>query len=686
MHISTDIGGTFTDFVVFKRGKLMTFKVHSTPEAPAQAVKQGLNQLFSLNIAKKLAQPPIFSHGTTVATNTAIERKGTKTAMITTKGFSDILEIGRQTRPSLYDFNITRTEPLVPRELCFEISERVGADGKIKNQLNNTELRKIIQQIKNLNRSKYKNNKIDTIAICLLFSFLNAQHEKLVASEIRKNSKLLPVLSSEVLPEFREYERFSTTVLEAYLKNIINEYLDNLSAILKTSQIREFYMMQSNGGVATAAAVRKRVVNTLLSGPAAGVAASRHLGATLGLKNLITFDMGGTSTDVSSIIGGEMQWTSEGKIATLPFSIPIIDIITIGAGGGSIAWMDEGGALRVGPQSAGADPGPICYGRGGEKVTVTDCDLLARYLNPNYFLDGKMALNNDLSKKLIDDFASKSSLKFNSAIGGVIEVVNSNMIRALRKVSIERGYDPRDFAMVAFGGAGPVHAAILAKELNIPKVIVPQIPGVFSALGLLISDVRSNYSKTKIISINDRMASSEINKILTQHNKKANRDLELQKLSTKNTTFLPSLDMRYKGQSYEINVEYSKDIAKIAKKFHELHKQRYGYFTQDRELEIVNVRLAVITARNKSAISTNKSLFPKKVCKHKNRKIIDHREILFNPSEERIETEIYRRDDLPLGFKSNGPAVIEEASSTTVVYPGMNFQVDNFGNIHIFCK
>ncbi len=685
MHISTDIGGTFTDFVVFDNGKILTFKLPSTPANPELAVEQGLKYLFTQTQNSGTRERPRFSHGTTVATNTVIERKGARTAMITTKGFTDILEIGRQSRPSLYDFKITRTKPLVPRELSFEISERVDASGKIERQLNKKELKKLIGKLNKLNNTIYKKNKIETIAICLLFSFLNSKHEKFIASELRKSSTLLPVLSSEVLPEFREYERFSTTVQEAYLKTSIDKYLENLTTILKGYTIREFYIMQSNGGVATARAVRKRAVNTLLSGPAAGVAAAKHLGENLGLKNILTFDMGGTSTDVSSIINGKMQWTSEGEIDKLPLSIPIIDIVTIGAGGGSIAWRDEGGALRVGPQSAGASPGPICYDRGGKMVTVTDCDLLAGYLNPNYFLDGKMALNFELANNLANGFAKKTSLNYNSTIGGVIKVVNSNMNRALRKVSIERGYDPRDFTMIAFGGAGPVHAAILAKELNIPEVIVPQAPGVFSAFGMLVSDVRSNYSKTKIMSVNDRNISTKIKTILAQHLRKATQDLKTQKLAAQNSTFIRSVDMRYKGQSYEINVEHEDNILKLINKFHKLHEQRYGYYVPAREIEIVNIRLSVITDRNKPDISKSRMFSPNPLTNTKP-KPIEYRNILVEDADERVETPIFRRSDLPNGYRGKGPTIIEEPSSTIVVYPGMKFQLDNYRNIHIICK
>jgi N-methylhydantoinase A len=526
MHISTDIGGTFTDFVIVDEyGKSITFKVPSTPGDPELAVQNGLEKYFTIHSQQETRGDPIFSHGTTVATNSVIERKGSRTAMVTSKGFLDLLEIGRQSRPSLYDFKTTRPEPLVPKALMFELEERIGADGKVLKKLNRSQINKLIKEIEEVNKTKYGTDPIETIAVNFLFSFLNPAHEQMVYDQFKKRSRITPVISSDVLPEFREYERFSTTVLEAFLRNKIEKYLGNLMNILKRNKINNFYIMQSNGGVASGINVKKRSITTLLSGPSAGVAAAKYVGDKLGIDNLITFDMGGTSTDVSTVIDGKKKWTSEGNIEGLPLSIPILDIVTIGAGGGSNAWLDEGGALRVGPESSGAVPGPICYSNGGEKVTVTDCDLLAGYLDPNYFLDSEMNLDHKLTEKITSRFAADIGLKFNQTVNGVIKVVNSNMIRAVRKVSVERGYDPQDFTLIAFGGAGPVHAAALARDLNIPRVIVPPSPGTFSALGLIVSSIQADYSKTELTSTNEPKASIIIDKVLNQLIKKAKKEL-----------------------------------------------------------------------------------------------------------------------------------------------------------------
>jgi N-methylhydantoinase A len=680
MNISTDIGGTFTDFmIVDEKDELITFKVPSTPGEPELAVKNGLEKYFQTNPHSNLRSSAVFSHGTTVATNAVIERKGARIASVTTKGFSDILEIGRQNRPSLYDFTITRTKPLVPRSLSFELKERVGPDGKIITSISKREINELINKIERLNNTKYKQDPIETIAINFLFSFLNPAHEQMVADQFRKCSRLTPVLSSEILPEFREYERFSTTVLEAYLKNKIGNYLNNLSLILKKNKIYDFYIMQSNGGVAAGINAKNRSVTTLLSGPAAGVAAAKFVGDKLGIKNLITFDMGGTSTDVSTVVNGKMKWTSEGDIEGLPLSIPILDIVTIGAGGGSVVWMDDGGALRVGPESSGAVPGPICYAKGGLNVTVTDCDLLAGYLDPNYFLDGEMKLDYKLTEEVTRKFAKKIGLKFKKTVGGVIKVVNSNMIRALRKVSVERGYDPQDFSMIAFGGAGPVHAAVLARELSIPEVIVPPSPGAFSALGLIVTSIRADYSKTNIISTRNSNAGKIIETGLAQLMRDARKS---QKKIGRGTKYIPSIDMRYKGQSYEINIGLKKNIGQLVKAFHETHKLRFGYHSLDREVEVVNIRLTVITDRNRpEVIKKIKQL--KKVQSKRIIKGRPHREILFGLDKDVIQTPVYHRLDLQPGFEEKGPAVIEEPSSTIVVSPGMRFYIDQFGIIHI---
>ena len=641
MHMSTDIGGTFTDFVILDEGELKTFKLPSTPENPSQAVKQGFEKI----------KPDILSHGTTVATNAVLERKGARCALITTKGFKDILTIARQKRPSLYDFSCLRPEPYVDRELCFEMDERVSAEGKVLKHLNE-------EKIKELKKSLEKTG-VECLAISLLFSFLRPEHEKRIADKL----KHWPLsLSSEVLPEFREYERTSTTVLDAYVKPIVSKYISEIEQTFG----KRFYIMQSNGGVSSSNVARERPINILLSGPAGGVAATKYLGQLLGIENLISFDMGGTSTDISLIIDSQPVWTSEGEINGLPVRVPMLDINTIGAGGGSIVWLDEGRALRVGPKSAGAMPGPICYGKGGKDITLTDCNLLASYLGEEGLLGGEMPLRKEPTKEKILDLAKKLDMNPEEMILGVQKVVNSNMIKALRLSLANRGLDPRDFVLCAFGGAGPMHACSLAKELGIAKVLVPFLPGAFSAYGILVSDIKSGYSKSLLSPLDD--AEKEIKKNMKDLRELAQTDLEKQDIKSKQAIFLPSLDLRYKGQSYEINVKLQENISHA---FHKKHELLYGYAMPNEPLELVNVRLFVVHSREKPL---------PKVEDRGNNKPKGKRTVLFEGGE--VETDIFHRDDLNPGFKAQGPAIIEEKTSTTIV-PHFPFRVDRYGVIHV---
>ncbi|MBK5190474.1 MAG: hydantoinase/oxoprolinase family protein, partial [Methanosarcinales archaeon] len=421
MPISTDIGGTFTDFVIFDGGTINTFKVPSTPQKPELAIENGL---------LRCARTTSFSHGTTLATNAVLERKGAKIGLITTKGFADILKIGRQQRSHLYKLNSSKPQQIV--DTYFGLSERVSAKGEILTSPTREEIETVVERI--------KSKGIDSVAVCFLFAFLNPENEQIVRETLLKEG-LSVSCSSEVLPEFREYERMSTTVLDAYLKRTVERYLTNMGALLEENGVEQFYVMQSNGGVVKAGIMKSKPVNMLLSGPAGGVAASKFLSTLIGIDNVITFDMGGTSADVSTIINGNLSWTSEGSINGLPLRMPMVDIVTVGAGGGSIAWLDEGGALRVGPESAGAFPGPICYGLGGTDVTVTDCDLLCGFINPNYFVGGEMALGIEEAKRSVEQFANEIGMSYEDTILGVLKIVNANMIKALRLVSVERGLD-----------------------------------------------------------------------------------------------------------------------------------------------------------------------------------------------------------------------------------------------------
>lgn len=642
MHMSTDIGGTFTDFVVLEDGELKTFKLPSTPKNPSQAVKRGF----------KRVKPTVLSHGTTVATNAVLERKGAKCALITTKGFKDILTIARQKRPSLYDFSHLRPEPYVVRELCFEVDERVSAEGEILKTLQDEELERLKETL--------KKTEVEAVAVSLLFSFLRPEHERRIA-EVLKDWPLS--LSSKVLPEFREYERSSTTALDAYVRPTVSQYISDIEQVFGD----RFYIMQSNGGVTTSNVARKRPINILLSGPAGGVAATRYLGEILGIDNLISFDMGGTSADISLILNSQPVWTSEGEINSLPVRVPMLDINTIGAGGGSIVWLDEGGALRVGPESAGAEPGPICYAKGGEDITVTDCNLLAGYLGEEGLLGGEMPLKKRPTEEKIAELAKELDMRSDKLISGVQSVVNSNMIRAIRLTIAKRGLDPRDFALCAYGGAGPMHACALAKELGIRNVLIPFLPGAFSAYGILVSDIRMGYSKSLLSPL--KGADKEIEEGLRELKELAQVDLKRQGIQSDEAIFLPSLDLRYKGQSYEINVDLAQDLSQA---FHKKHDQMYGYAMPSEPLELVNVRLFVVHDREKPL---------PKVSRVEREKPKGERYALFDDGPKKAK--VFSREYLNPGFEDHGPAIVEENTATTVIPPDILFKVDRFGVIHM---
>ena len=641
MHVSTDIGGTFTDFVVLEDGELKSFKVPSTPQNPSMAVLQGFER----------GKPSMLSHGTTVATNAVLERKGARCALITTKGFSDMLTIARQKRPSLYDFTKVRPEPYVPKELCFGVDERIGSKGEILIKLQ-------LQEVESL-KKKLQENQVEALAVSLLFSFLKPEHERQIAEALKE----WPLsLSSEVLPEFREYERTSTTVLDAYVKPIVSKYISDMEHAFGG----RFHIMQSNGGVTTSNTAKKRPINILLSGPAGGVAATRYLGEILGIDNLISFDMGGTSADISLVLDSQPVWTSEGEINGLPITVSMLDITTIGAGGGSIVWLDEGGALRVGPKSAGAKPGPICYCKGGREITVTDCNLLVGYLGEEGLLGGEMPLKIEPPKEKVEELSRELGMGLEDVVLGVLKVVNSNMIRAIRLTLAKRGLDPRDFTLVAYGGAGPMHACALAKELSVKNVLIPFMPGAFSAYGILVSDIRLGYSKSLLEPLEG--ADKDIEETLEELKKKAIADLDRQGILEKDTVFLPSLDLRYKGQSYEINLELQQNSADA---FHKKHGQLYGYAMPSEPLELVNVRLFAVHKRKKPL---------PKVREKDTTKIKGERHVLFDKG--KCMANVYFRDELCPGFEGLGPAIVEEKTSTTVIPPGVSFTVDESGVIH----
>jgi len=675
-RLGTDVGGTFTDLVLLDEdtGAISVFKTPSTPRNPAEGVFDGIK-----NFEEKTGEIEYFAHGTTVGTNAVLERKGAKTALMTTKGFKDVIEIGRQSRgwpkPKIYDFFIDKLDPLVSRNLRFEADERIDHKGDIVKRINVGEIEQLGLALEEAG--------IESMAICFLFSYANNEHE-LRAKDII--SRALPNIfistSSEVVPEYREYERFSTTVLNAYVQPLVSGYLEDLKTRSeKAGILTTIHIMQSNGGLMTIEAAKEKGVHILLSGPAGGINSAVFYGNISGYENTIALDMGGTSADISLIEKGSPKLTSEGYIGGYPAKTPMIEINTIGAGGGSIAWIDTGGALKVGPQSAGADPGPVCYDKGGREPTVTDANVVLGYINPDYFLGGKMKVDRDKAFSSVCQIGKKIGLDTLVAAYGITEIVNSNMIRAIRIVSVERGYDPRDFVLVAFGGAGPLHACRLAAELNIPKVLIPPAPGIGSAIGLLIADIKHDYSITKIQEM-DKLLSSDINELWGEMEEKAISRLKKEGVSSQSIMLHRSIDMRYKGQSFEITVPVSGGkitenvINEITRDFDNAHNRLYGYSCDD-PIEGVNFRV--------SAIGKTPKITPKKLTGEGGleRALKYYRDAFFKKYDGYIETPVYERDLLSSGNVLKGPAIVEQMDSTTVIHPGQVGTVDDYGNLII---
>jgi N-methylhydantoinase A len=683
IRIGIDTGGTFTDFVVARGSHLTSFKEPSTPHNPAEAILSGVARILSEIEGASFE----IVHGTTVATNALLERKGARTALITTEGFEDVIEIGRQTRPDLYNLMVTRRPPLVPRELRFGVSERVGPDGSIIVALDEESLARTITQI-----ATFK-PKAESLAVCLLFSFANPAHEQIIARALEAID--LPAsLSHKILPEYREYERTSTVVINAYLVPLMSRYLGALAEGLKsvvrstssvaTRRIKNYGLrtkdyglrvMQSNGGSVSAATAAAEPVRAILSGPAGGVVGALRVCAAAGIRDIITFDMGGTSTDVA-LCRGEARTTNEALVAGLPVAVPVIDIHTVGAGGGSIARVDAAGALRVGPESAGADPGPACYGRGDE-VTVTDANLVLGRFGGASLLGGEMAMDAGRSRSVLTRLAGEMSrfaerpVTPEGAALGVIRVANANMEAALRVVSVERGQDPRLFTLVSFGGAGGLHVCELAAALRVPRIIVPRSPGTLSALGVLLGDVVKDYSRTvmKAAAGLDARGLERDFKALEQT---AVRELKNEGFGRERTRLARSLAMRYSGQSFEIDITWG---GRIEAKFHAAHRARYGYSDSSRPIEIVSLRVRAMGVTQKP----RSKRWPSGQSTSARPSHIERVHL----SERSQHIPVYSRDDLRAGVRLTGPAIITEYSSTTLIPSGFKVEVDSWLNLVI---
>ena len=577
--LGIDTGGTFTDFILLEKdGKIKRWKVLSTPRDPSRAILEGLKELLP-NFKEK---PLEIVHGTTVGTNAFLERKGARTCLLITKGFEDCLFIGRQARPSLYDLMVERPPNIIERTDCLGIEERTDARGEILKALSKRELEKALNFI--------KEKGYEAIAISFLHSYKNPENEERLGKFLEKKG-LNPCLSSRLLPEFREFERTSTTVINAYLGPIVGNYTKKLQDELKNANI---FVQQSGGGCQPAREVGKVAVTTILSGPAGGVLSAIELGKALGRPDIITFDMGGTSTDVS-LCPGRLLFTKDYKIEGYPINLPMIDVHTVGAGGGSIAWIDKGGLLKVGPESAGADPGPVCYGK-GNRITVTDANLFLGRLKGEKFLGGRMNLFEERVEELLNELGQRLGLTPKETALGIIRLVNTNMVQAVREVSIERGYDPRRFTLMSFGGAAGLHALEVANELDIEEVIVPDFAGVFSAVGLAFSDLIFERSKSLFLKAIPGKEEKEDELISAIRELKDNIYSSYSGYIGENGGKREEifLDVRYEGQSFELMIPYSR---KWIEDFFKEHKKLYGYFLTDTPLEITSVRTRLIVER-----------------------------------------------------------------------------------------
>jgi N-methylhydantoinase A len=663
LRIAIDTGGTFTDCVFVRDGRIEILKVPSTPRNPAQAIATALEEI-SRRLSGQSIAPLDLVCGTTVGTNALLQRRGGRVVLIATAEFEDVLEIGRQARPKLYDFFVGRSEPLVPRQRRFGLRERIGADGEIVARPSPGELRAMVRRVRAV--------RPDAVAVCFLFSFANPTHESLIARRLR-GAGFAVTASHEVLPEIREFERTSTTVVNAYLIPVMSGYLAAIEKLAgrtsggrstqKRSRVR---VMQSNGGIISALAAASEPVRTILSGPAGGVLGAEYVASLAGYDRIISFDMGGTSTDVALLEGGA-RTTHESVVDNLPVSVPMLDIHTVGAGGGSIARIDRGGALRVGPESAGADPGPIAYGK-GEQPTVTDAHLVLGRLGGAGLLGGDFPLDATRGRRFLDLARKKASTMRTAEefAQGVLDVIEATMERAIRVISVERGHDPRDYSLVAFGGAGGLHACALAAALEMPRILIPKIPGGLSALGILRADVVKDFSQTILVRAHPAKATA---KILRD----AFRKLESRGLrQMRDEGFNPGemrgerwLDLRYVGQSSLLKIAASRDFVAG---FHRDHERRYGYADRSREIEIVNVGVRLTGLTPKPELPRSRSWG-----RSARRAVVSTAPVYFQGKW--AKTPVYARERLQAGNRFIGPAIVTDYSATTVVLPGWQVNV-----------
>jgi len=680
--VGIDIGGTFTDAVVItSAGEMHIFKSPSTPADSSIGMFDCLQKAadeFGLKLGEFLKKVELLVHGTTVATNTMLQYKGAKTGLITTRGFRDALEMRRAHKENIWDLSLAPPPPIIPRYLRLGVTERLNYAGEVVTPLDEEETRQAARQL--------KAESVQAIAVCTLYSFINPAYERRIREIILQEfPDCFVSISSEILPQVREYERTSTTAVNAYVGPVLGRYLHHLQDKLAGAGLkREVLITQSNGGIMSASYALQHGAATLLSGPSAGAVGGIFFATQLGKPNLIVMDMGGTSYDVSLIKDGAYEMTTEGEVARYRVALPMIDIHTIGAGGGSIAHLDEGNMLKVGPQSAGADPGPVCYGKGGAQPTTTDANVVLGYINPDFYLGGELPIDKEAAAEAIQsEIAGPLGLDLTEAAYGIYRLVNTNMADATKVVSVEKGHDPRDFALVAAGGAGPLHGSKIAAIVGLPRVIVPKTASVFCALGMLESDLKHDYVRTMWAPL-DALDLDELNRVFDEMESDARSTLDAEGIPADRITVERGIDLRYLGQHHEVPIVVPagqitpETLPEIARRFHEAHERLYLYSEPESPLESINVRLTGVGAIPKTPLVS----WPAGDADASGA-IKERRPAYFGEAGGWVDTPIYDGSRLQAGNRIEGPAIIEEVTTTIVVCPNDLAEVDRLGNVVI---
>lgn len=675
-RVGVDSGGTFTDVCLFDEtsGRVAVWKVASTPDDPSRGIATGVAE-GAEQVGIAVREIGYFGHGTTVGTNALIQHRGVRTGLITTDGFRDLLEIGRQRRPELYDLQADKPPVLVARNLRFEVPERVHHDGQVETELDETALREAVRALRDAD--------VEAVAVCFLYSFVHPEHEQaarlIIAQEF---PEAFACLSHDVAPEFREYERMSTAVVNAYLGPVMQRYIDRLAErLVQLGLTAAPHLTQSNGGVISFGQAAKLPVRTVLSGPSTGVVGAQAIGQLTGIDKLITFDMGGTSTDVALLQDGVCRLANEAEVHGYPIKAPMLDIHTVGAGGGSIAYVDSGGLLKVGPRSAGAFPGPVCYDKGNIEPTVTDANVLLQTLNPRCLLGGRMPVRQELARRAIQNLADQLGLDLMSTAQGIIAVVTANMARAIRVISVQRGHDPRDYTLVAFGGAGPLHAARLARELEIRRILVPRNPGILCAMGLLLTDLRANFATTRLQPLTPA-ALPVLEHAFADLRDQADTWFADEEIVPAARELSRSVDMRYAGQNYELPIAVPEGpltgatLDVLAERFVAAHRQRYGFIADGEPVQLVTFRIEAVGLVRKAAFQPHEDSGP-----DASAAIIDKRDMWLAEAGGFVSCPVYDRDRLDAGNRISGPAIIEQMDATTIVPPGMTARVEPYLNL-----